>query len=198
MLPVTKEYSFTGPDGQLSLKDLFGGHSQLIIYHYMFDPAWEDGCDGCAFTIANAPDARHLAEKDTSLVIVSRAPIDKIARWKAKNFWTIPWVSSHGSDFNYDYHATLDEAVAPIEYGYRTKAELEEAGVKNLKGEQPVMSVFRLQDGQVYHTYGNYHSIDRISGINGYLEMTPSGRNEGSIPVAFKLPWQLAEEAAKQ
>ncbi|KAJ3497798.1 hypothetical protein NLG97_g1620 [Lecanicillium saksenae] len=198
MVPVTKEYTFTGPDGPLSFQDLFGGHSQLIIYHYMFDPSWENGCDGCAFTLANAPDPRHLAEKDTALVIVSRAPIDKITRWKAKNFWSFPWVSSFGSDFNYDYHVTLDEKVAPIEYGYRNKEELEAAGVKGIEGEQPGLNVFKLQDGQVYHTYGNYHTIDSISGINGYLELTPSGRNEGKIPVAFKLPWELAEEAAKQ
>ncbi|TQV91941.1 hypothetical protein V2A60_005964 [Cordyceps javanica] len=198
ILPVTKQYTFTGPDGPLSLRDLFGTHSQLIIYHYMFDPAWEDGCDGCAFTLANAPDPRHLAEKDTGLVIVSRAPIDKITRWKAKNFWTIPWVSSYDTDFNYDYHVTLDENVAPIEYGYRSKAELDAAGVKGIAGEQPGLNVFKLQGDDIYHTYSNYHSIDSIAGINGYLELTPSGRNEGKIPVAFKLPWELAEEAATQ
>ncbi len=198
MVLVTKEYIFTGPDGPLSLKNLFSGHSQLIIYHYMFDPAWEDGCDGCAFTLANAPDPRHLAEKDTALVIVSRASINKITRWKAKNFWTFPWVSSLGSDFNYDYHVTLDESVAPIEYGYRTKAELEAAGMKGIKGEQPGLNVFKLDGDHVYHTYGTYNAIDAISGINGYLELTPSGRNEGKIPVAFKLPWELAEGATKQ
>ncbi|OAA57332.1 late sexual development protein [Cordyceps fumosorosea ARSEF 2679] len=196
MLPVTKDYAFTGPDGPLSLKDLFGGHSQLVIYHYMFDPAWEDGCDGCAFTLANAPDHRHLAEKDTALVIVSRAPMDKIARWKARNFWAVPWVSSYGGDFNYDYHVTLDEKVVPIEYGYRSKAELDTAGVKNIEGEQPGISVFKLEGDQVYHTYSNFHAIDGIAGINGYLELTPSGRNEGETPCAFKLPWELAEEAA--
>lgn len=195
MLPVSKEYKFTGPDGELTLKDLFGGHSQLIIYHYMFEPTWENGCDGCAFTLANAPDPRHLAEKDTALVIVSRADIDKINRWKAKNSWTFPWVSSLGSDFNYDYHATLDESVAPIFFGYRTKAELVAAGVKHLKGEQPAFTVFKLQDGEVYHTYANYSTIDSIAGINGYLEMTKSGREDGEIPVAYKLPWELAEEA---
>lgn len=196
VVPVTKDYQFEGPNGPLSLKDLFGSASQLIVYHYMFEPDWEDGCTGCAFIAANFPDLRHLAERETNLAVISRAPIDKITTWKNKNLWKFQWVSSLGSDFNYDYHATLDEQVAPVEYNFKTKAEMEASGRKGpWKGEMPGLSVFKLEDGQVYHTYSNYANIDELTATNAWLDLTPHGRDEGPRGDAvFKTPGEYAQE----
>lgn len=193
---VEKDYQFDGPDGPLSLKDLFGSATQLIVYHYMFEPEWEEGCTGCAFMAANFPDLRHLAQRETSLAVISRAPIDKITAWKNKNFWKFQWVSSLGSDFNYDYHVTLDEDVAPVEYNFKTKAELEASGQKGpWKGEMPGLSVFKLENGQVYHTYSNYANIDKIAATDAWLDLTPRGRDQGPLgPAEFKTPWEYAQE----
>ena len=136
----------------------------------------------------NFPDLRHLAQKDTAMVAVSRASIDKITPFKEKNFWTFPWVSSEGSDFNYDFHVTLDASVAPLEYNYERK----EKG----SGEQPGLSVFKLQDGQVYHAYSSYDRLDNLTATNTFLDLTPAGRQEASDgPAAFKLPSEYAEES---
>jgi predicted dithiol-disulfide oxidoreductase (DUF899 family) len=110
MVRVEKDYRFEGPDGEVTLPDLFEGRSQLIVQHFMFDPEWEDGCPSCtAAADENAPGLReHLHVRDTTFAAVSRAPLDRIERYKAKRGWTFPWYSSHGSDFNYDLHVTLD------------------------------------------------------------------------------------------
>ncbi|KAG4430193.1 hypothetical protein IFR05_014323 [Cadophora sp. M221] len=188
MVPITKTYTFSCPDGPVTLKDLFGTKSQLIIYHYMFEPTAEEGCQGCAFMAANFPDPRHLAQKDTALVVVSRAPIGKITAWREKNFWDFPWVSSLGTEFNYDFHVTLDDKVAPVEYGFESK--------QGMSGEQPGLSVFKLVDGQVYHTYSSYSSLHNLAGTYVFLDLTPAGRQEGPDgPAEFKTPAQYAEEA---
>jgi predicted dithiol-disulfide oxidoreductase (DUF899 family) len=199
MVPVTKDYSFQTPNGEAKLKDLFGGNTQLIVYHYMFEPTAEEGCPGCGFMAANLPNLRQLAQKDTTVALVSRAPIDKITAFKKKNFWEFQWVSSLGSDFNYDYHVTLDEKVAPVEYGFKTKEELEAAGQGYCaSGEQPGLSVFKLEDGQVYHTYSSYFRINELTGTVAWLDMTPGGRQEGpNGPAEFKLPFEYAEEDKK-
>src|SRR6266487_2252604 len=123
MVRIEKDYVFEGPDGEASLLDLFEGRRQLIVGHFMFDPRWEDGCPSCSAGADEVSDGllEHLHARDTTFAYVSRAPIEKIERYKAKRGWTFPWYSSHGSDFNYDFHVTLDELVAPIEYNYRTK-----------------------------------------------------------------------------
>ncbi|KAL5325641.1 hypothetical protein ACEPPN_006769 [Leptodophora sp. 'Broadleaf-Isolate-01'] len=188
MVPITKDYTFESPDGPTTLKDLFGAKSQLIIYHYMFEPTAEEGCQGCAFMAANFPDLRHLAQKDTALVVVSRAPIEKITAWKEKNFWDFPWVSSLGTDFNYDFHVTLDENVVPMEYNFEPK--------QGMSGEQPGLSVFKLADDQVYHTYSSYSRLDNLAGIYVFLDLTPAGRQEGvDGPAEFKTPAQYAQES---
>ena len=115
MVEIDKPYAFTGPDGQASLLDLFGGYRQLILGHMMFDPRWDDGCPSCS---AGADEVshgliEHLHQRDTELVYVSRAPIEKLERWRAKKGWFVAWYSSYGSDFNYDFGVTLDESVAP-------------------------------------------------------------------------------------
>jgi predicted dithiol-disulfide oxidoreductase (DUF899 family) len=141
MVRVEKDYVFTGPEGEARLLDLFEGRRQLIVGHFMFDPRWEDGCSSCSAGAdeVSAGLLAHLHARDTTLAYVSRAPLEKLERWKAKKGWTFPWYSSYGSDFNYDFHVTIDESVAPAEYNYRTRAEHEAAGTAGyLEGEQPI------------------------------------------------------------
>ena len=199
MVPVTKTYTFQSTDGPVTLKDLFGTKSQLIVYHFMFEPAAEEGCQGCAFMAANFPDLRHLADKDTALVVISRAPIEKITPFKEKNSWKFPWVSSNASDFNYDFHVTLDEKVAPLEYILQPKEELDAAGRNKItSGEVPGLSVFKLEDGQVYHTYSTYHRLEGVAGTYGFLDLTPAGRQEGpNGPAEFETPAGYDQESKK-
>src|SRR5689334_6394794 len=127
MVEIEKEYTFEGPDGRVGLVDLFEGRRQLIVYHFMFDPSWDDGCPSCtAGTDEIAPGfLAHLHARDTSYALVSRAPLAKLERWKARRGWDIPWYSSHGTSFNYDFGVTIDESVAPVVYNYRTRSEYE-------------------------------------------------------------------------
>jgi predicted dithiol-disulfide oxidoreductase (DUF899 family) len=186
MVKIEKKYVFDGPDGKATLLDLFDGRRQLIVGHFMFDPSWDEGCPSCSSGADELSDGlfRHLHGRETSLVHVSRAPLAKIERYRAKKGWTFPWYSSHGSDFNYDFHVTLDESVAPIEYNYRTKAEHERAGTAGyVEGDQPFevpgTSVF-LRDGDtVFHTYSNYARGAEMTGGSYYrLDLTPLGRQE--------------------
>src|SRR5262245_18568532 len=131
MVEVEKEYIFEGPGGRATLHDLFAGRSQLIVIHFMFGPAWDEGCQSCsALADELSPGLfAHLHARDTSLVEVARAPLARIEEYRKKRGWTFPWwYSSFGSDFNYDFHVTLDPAVAPVEYNYRTPAEHLQAG----------------------------------------------------------------------
>ena len=127
MFEIDKDYVFDGPEGKVRLLDMFDGRAQLIIYHFMFDPEWEDGCPSCTAGTQELSDGffDHLHTRDTSYAMVSRAPLAKLERWKEKQGWDIPWYSSFGSDFNYDFGVTIDPAVAPPEYNFRTKAEAE-------------------------------------------------------------------------
>jgi len=186
MVKIEKEYAFEGPEGAVSLLDLFAGRRQLIVRHFMFDPSWEDGCPSCSAGAAEISDGLldHLHVRDTTFVAVSRAPLAKIDSYKARKGWTFPWYSSFGSVFNYDFHVTLDESVAPIEYNYRTKAEHEQAGtVGYVEGEQPIegpgQSCF-LRDGEtVFHTYSTYaRGAEMTGGSYYYLDLTALGRQE--------------------
>jgi predicted dithiol-disulfide oxidoreductase (DUF899 family) len=153
MVKIDKDYLFEGANGKASLLDLFDRRRQLIVYHFMFDPSWDEGCTGCSFLVDNIGHLSHLHAANTSLVLVSRAPLSKIARFRARMGWTIPWFSSFGSDFNYDFHVTLDEAVAPVEYNYRDKEEFERRRESwFVKGEQPGLSVFLRAGDSVFHT----------------------------------------------
>jgi predicted dithiol-disulfide oxidoreductase (DUF899 family) len=158
MVEIVKDYVFTGPDGEARLLDLFEGRLQLIVGHFMFDPAWEDGCPSCSAGAdeVSAGLLTHLHARDTTLAYVSRAPIDTIEDYKARKGWTFPWYSSHGSDFNYDFHVTLDETVAPVEYNYRSAEEFAAAGVEHFVDadgpmEMPGASYF-LRDGAACST----------------------------------------------
>src|SRR5215216_1277455 len=141
MVAIEKDYVFEGPDGKASLLDLFEGRRQLIVGHFMFDPRWEDGCPSCSAGADEVAQGQmeHLHTRDTTLAHVSRAPLEKIERYKAKKGWTFPWYSSYGSDFNYDFHVTLDESVAPVEYNYRTPEEHRQAGTAYyVQGDRPL------------------------------------------------------------
>ena len=181
MVAIDKEYSFTGPNGPRSLLDLFDGRRQLIVHHFMFDPEWDQGCSGCTGYVDALGDLSLLYERDTSFVLISRAPLAKLEAYKESRGWDLPWLSSYGSDFNYDFHVTLDEAVAPVEYNFRDKAELQARGDETyfLKGEQHGLSVFFRLDGEVFHTYSAYaRGVEGLTNAYSLLDVTPYGRQE--------------------
>jgi predicted dithiol-disulfide oxidoreductase (DUF899 family) len=180
MVRVEKNYMFEAPGGELSLKDLFEGRRQLVIYHFMFDPSWEKGCSGCT-SYANAiGDLGMLRDRDTTFAFVSRAPLAKLEAYRERHGWNIPWYSSLGSDFNYDFHVTNDEKIAPIEYNYRSKAELEANKVPNaIVGEEHGLSVFFHIGEDVFHTYSVYaRGTEPLTGARPLLDMTPYGRQQ--------------------
>ncbi|MFI6866101.1 DUF899 domain-containing protein [Nocardia sp. NPDC050406] len=185
MVEVEKDYVFDGPDGRVRLLDMFDGRAQLIIQHFMFDPAWEDGCPSCtAGTDELSPGFfEHLHIRDTSYAMVSRAPLAKLQRWKEKKGWTVPWYSSYGSDFNYDFGVTIDESVRPGEHNYRTKAEHEARGSDFFDYDQPFempgRSCFLQVDGRVFHTYSQYErGLESTGGSYYFLDLTALGRQE--------------------
>lgn len=181
MVPVDADYRFTGPEGEVGLAELFAGRRQLIVYHFMYHRDKGEGCDGCSFLVDNIGHLAHLHARDTSLVLVSNAPLSELEAFKKRMGWNLPWYSSFGSRFNYDFHTTIDESQAPVEYNYRDKAELQRLGLSyHLKGEQPGASVF-LRDGeQVFHTYSTYgRGLDILMNGFHYLDLTPFGRGEG-------------------
>jgi predicted dithiol-disulfide oxidoreductase (DUF899 family) len=186
MVEVEKDYVFEGGDGKASLLDLFDGRRQLIVGHFMFDPNWDEGCPSCSAGADKISDGllKHLHARDTSLVEVSRAPLDKIEAYKARKGWTFPWYSSYGSNFNYDFHVTLDESVTPVEYNYRTKAEHEQAGTSYyVEGEQPIEgpghSCFLRDGDSIFHTYSMYaRGAEMLGGLYYFLDLTALGRQE--------------------
>jgi len=185
IVKVAEDYSFTGPDGKtLTLADLFEGRQQLIVYHFMFDPSWKAGCVGCSFLADNIPvQLSHLQSRDTTFVLVSRAPIDKIKAFQSRMGWAhIPWYSSESSNFNYDFHATQDEEVRPVMYNYMDKPALEKKGWSIFaKGEQPGFSIFWKDGGDVFHTYSAYsRGTDHLRMTSGLLDFTPLGRQNDS------------------
>lgn len=181
MVPVEQAYVFETPAGSASLLDLFEGRRQLIIYHFMFHRDRGEGCPGCSHIADNIPHLAHLHARDTTFALVSRAPLAEIEPFRTRMGWTLPWYSSFGSDFNYDFHVTADEAVAPVEYNYRNKRELEQLGQSYfVQGELPGLSVF-LRDGErVFHTYSSYaRGLDQLLNTHNLLDLTPFGRGEG-------------------
>jgi predicted dithiol-disulfide oxidoreductase (DUF899 family) len=175
MVRIEKDYVFEGPEGKASLIDLFDGRRQLIVGHFMFDPGWENGCSSCTAGADEISDGllEHLHVRDTTLVHVSRAPIGKIEAYKAKKGWTFPWYSSYGSDFNYDFHVTLDESVAPVEYNFRAIVEDEQPF------EAPGRSYFLREGDSVFHTYSVYaRGLESVGGSYYFLDETALGRQE--------------------
>jgi predicted dithiol-disulfide oxidoreductase (DUF899 family) len=185
MVETTKDYGFEGPKGPARLVDMFDGRRQLIMYHFMFDPDWEDGCPSCtAGTNELSPGMfEHLHIRDTSYAMVSRAPLEKLERWKEKQGWDIRWYSSYGSDFNYDFGVTIDESIRPAEYNFRTKADYEAMGSDFFDAPQPFempgRSCFLQIDGRVFHTYSQYaRGLESTGGSYYFLDLTALGRQE--------------------
>jgi predicted dithiol-disulfide oxidoreductase (DUF899 family) len=185
MVEIVKDYRFDGPNGTVGLVELFEGRPQLLIYHFMFDPTWEEGCPSCtAGTDELSPGfIEHLHVRDTTYAMVSRAPSDKLERWKTKRGWDLPWYSSFGTDFNYDFGVTIDEAVAPGQYNYRTKAEYEALGEDFFAADQPFempgRSCFLQVDGRVFHTYSQYaRGLESTGGSYYFLDLMALGRQE--------------------
>jgi predicted dithiol-disulfide oxidoreductase (DUF899 family) len=186
MVRIDKDYIFEGPGGKASLLDLFDGRRQLIVSHFMFDPRWDEGCPGCSAGADEIADGHlaHLRARDTSLVVISRAPLAKLEAYRTRKGWTFPWYSSHGSDFNYDFHVTLDASVAPVEYNYRTAAEHEQAGTASYTAseqpiEQPGLSCFLRDGDSVFHTYSMYaRGTETLGGAYYFLDLTALGRQE--------------------
>jgi predicted dithiol-disulfide oxidoreductase (DUF899 family) len=184
MVEMTKGYAFEGPEGTVGLADLFEGRRQLIVYHFMFDPTWEEGCPACtAGTDELSPGLlAHLHARDTTYAMVARAPYEKLARWKEKRGWDVPWYSSFGTDFNYDFAVTMDESVGQDQYNYRTLDEYESMGA-GFDDDQPFersgYSCFLQDDGRVFHTYSTYGRGTEAPGGSYYLfDLTPLGRQE--------------------
>jgi predicted dithiol-disulfide oxidoreductase (DUF899 family) len=180
---VQKDYVFDGPEGKLSLLDMFEGRRQLIVQHFMFDPAWDQGCPVCSYQADNVGDLAHLHARNTTFAAVSRAPIGKIEVFRQRMGWPFPWYSSLGSDFNYDFHVTHDEAVAPTEWNFRTKQELIDMGDAwaARPGEQGAVSVFYRDGDSVLHTYTGYKAADLLCATDQYLDLTPLGRQDADV-----------------
>ncbi|MFD0516981.1 DUF899 domain-containing protein [Paractinoplanes durhamensis] len=187
MVRVEKDYRFEGPDGPVTLLDLFDSQRQLVVQHFMFDPGWEDGCGSCTAAVDELSDGllRHLRARRTTYAVVARAPLAKLEKYRAKRGWTIPLYSSSGSDFNYDFHITLDESVTPVEFNFRGPDELRAAGLgwtldtANQPMEQPGMSAFLRVGDDVFHTYSTFaRGTEQMGGAYGVLDMTALGRQE--------------------
>ena len=180
MVKLEKEYTFEGANGTVKLIDLFAERTQLIIYHFMFAPEWEKGCMGCTGYVDSLGNLSMLNERNTTFVLVSRAPLPKLTAYKQLKGWALPWYSSFGSDFNYDFHVTLDETIAPTEYNYRDKAELERLNGPNvIQGESHGLSVFFRMGNDVFHTYSTYaRGVESLTDAYSLLDLTPYGRQE--------------------
>src|ERR1700731_2203039 len=182
---IEKDCFFDTPEGKVTLADLFAGRSQLVIYHFMFGPEWNEGCPSCSFVsdhIDGAP--AHLAARDVTMAMVSRAPFAKIEAFKRRMGWRFRWVSSYGSDFNTDFHVsfTPDEiAQGKVNYNY-TMQEFPSA-------EAPGLSVFyKDASGDVFHTYSTFgRGVELLMGTYRILDLVPKGRDEDHL--GFAMEW---------
>lgn len=180
---VTKQYVFDGPGGKQTLGQLFNGHSQLVVYHFMFAPDWEDGCRGCSFWADNFNGiVPHLNQRDVTFVAISRAPLAKLQAFAKRLGWNFKWLSSAGNDFNYDYNVSFTpEALAGGSAIYNYAAN------KMNMTELPGISVFfKDADGNVFHTYSCYaRGLDMLNTAYHYLDLVPKGRDEAGLPHAM-------------
>jgi predicted dithiol-disulfide oxidoreductase (DUF899 family) len=173
---VDNEYVFEGPNGRRTFSELFDGRSQLVVYHFMFPPEWEEGCKHCSFWADNFdPNVVHLKARDVTLVAISRAPYEKLAAYEQRMGWGFDWFSSAETDFNYDLGVSFREE-SPYNYGTET------AG-----GDREGVSVFyKDENGDVFHTYSTYaRGIDLLNTAYNYLDLVPKGRDEEGRPPQF-------------
>jgi predicted dithiol-disulfide oxidoreductase (DUF899 family) len=173
---VLKSYQFEGPEGRESLSDLFAGASQLIVYHFMFEPSWDEGCPHCSFWADQFDGiAIHLAQRDATLVAISRAPFSKLDAYRKRMGWKFKWVSSSGTDFNFDYHVSFtpdEQARGEAFYNFKTQ----DPGMPDREG---VSVFYRDSEGSVFHTYSAYaRGIDMLNAAYHYIDLTPKGRDE--------------------
>jgi predicted dithiol-disulfide oxidoreductase (DUF899 family) len=183
---IEKRYVFDGPNGKETLADLFGGKSQLIVYHFMLGPGWEAGCPSCSYLADHFDGAViHLAQRDASFVVISRAPLAEIEQFKKRMGWRFKWVSSFGSDFNYDYQVSIspeEKTSGKVLYNY-------EIIEKFPSEERPGASVFyKNEAGEVFHTYSTYgRGLDILIGTYHFLDLAPKGRDEDGL--AWSMAW---------
>ncbi|MSR15559.1 MAG: DUF899 domain-containing protein [Gammaproteobacteria bacterium] len=182
---VDQAYRFETPQGTASLADLFTGRSQLLIYHFMFPEVWADGCKSCSFWADNFNGIEvHLAHRDVTLTLMSRSPLAKLTAFKQRMGWTLPWASSLGSEFNFDYQVSFTDeelAAGDVTYNYeRRKFPVVEA---------PGISTFiRNEQGEVFHTYSCYaRGLDMLNGAYHLLDLMPKGRDEDGLP--YSMDW---------
>jgi predicted dithiol-disulfide oxidoreductase (DUF899 family) len=178
MVKVERDYTFEGPNGPVTLKQLFGDRRQLIIQHVMLGPDWDQPCPGCSAALdeLSAGVLDHLGTRETAFVLVSRAPYDKIATVAKQRGWDHPWYSSYGSDFNYDYQVTLDESVGQVQYNYRPEPDLL-GGDRST--EMPGYSAFLREGDEVFHTYSAFsRGTEYTPNAYTFLDMTALGRQE--------------------
>ena len=181
---VDRAYTFEGPGGGQGLADLFEGRSQLVVYHFMFGPGWEEGCKSCSFWADNFNGViAHLNQRDVTMVAISSAPLAQLEPFRKRMGWTFTWLSSFGSDFNRDYHVSFSPDASepgPAEYNY----ELGDWG-----DEAPGISVFfRAAGGAVFHTYSCYaRGLDMLNSAYHYLDLVPKGRDEAELP--YPMAW---------
>lgn len=183
---VDKDYVFEGPGGRRSLADLFGKHSQLVIYHFMLGPGWTEGCKSCSYLADHFDGSTiHLANRDVTLAVVSHAPFAEIAAFKGRMGWRFPWYSSFGSDFNFDYHVSFTQeeiAAGKLQYNYRSMDQTPSQ-------ELPGLSVFSKDpQGAIFHTYSTYaRGLDILVGTYNFLDLVPKGRDEEGL--AHTMAW---------
>ena len=188
-VPVDKEYSFDTDEGSKTLPELFDGRSQLLIYHFMFGPAYEAGCPVCSSGADSFNGAvAHLAARDATFLCVSRGPLDRLRAYKERMGWSFPWVSCQGSDFNFDFQASHTEEeleaflggdVPPIVAGLAADCGTDPGGYLS---EAPLLNAFALEDGVVYHTYSTgARGLEILLVFYALLDRAPKGRNEGDL-----------------
>ena len=185
MVAIEKSYVFDTPEGKRTLADLFKGRSQLLVQHFMLGPDWEQGCQSCSF-MADHTDGMnvHLAHRDITLVAVSRAPLAKIMQFRERMGWRFDWVSSHGSDFNLDFHVSFtpeELATGEVYYNY--------GKLPFPHDEAPGISAFsRDEAGEVFHTYSTYgRGVEVMMGAYNLMDLMPKGRDEREVP--YKMEW---------
>jgi predicted dithiol-disulfide oxidoreductase (DUF899 family) len=174
---LERNYVFDSSKGKVSLGELFDGRSQLMIYHFMYGPGWNEGCPGCSFIADHVDSARqHFEHNDLSFAAVSRGSVAEIEAYKKRMGWAFPWVSSQNSDFNYDFHVSFrkeDLEAGPVEYNF----SLDKGTMEELHGTS---LFYKETDGTIFHTYSTYARGDEaLIGAYAFLDLAPLGRNEG-------------------